>query len=236
MSQQTSRTLTLLELLQSRPFLSGPELASRLEIDVRTVRRYVTTLQDMGIPIEATTGRAGGYRLRPGFKLPPLMFTNEEVLALTLGLLLARKVGVEAITPAVEGVMAKLERTLPVPLRQRIRALHGTLLVGMAKPETPVERLIVQTISLAAQQSSQVRLHYRAEDTRETERLIDPSMMAIGTPLAIAIYAPVFAFFVWIEFCAWSCKKVHSLHHLIFTISNTSLSHLPKHQKCGMLK
>lgn len=164
----------MLELLQSKLFMSGPELASRLEIDVRTVRRYVTTLQDMGIPIEASTGRAGGYRLRPGFKLPPLMFTNDEVLALTIGLLLARKVGVEAIAPTIEGIMAKIERMLPASLRQRVQTIQETLVVGIAKPDMIVERLVVETISLAAQQGSHVWLHYRTEDGKETERIIDP--------------------------------------------------------------
>ena len=87
MYHPTSRVLTVLELLQSRPSISGPELSARLEMDVRTVRRYITHLQDIGIPIEATIGRNGGYRLRPGFKLPPLMFTEEEATAIMLGLL-----------------------------------------------------------------------------------------------------------------------------------------------------
>src|SRR5688500_11422033 len=71
----TTRVLTVLELLQSQQRISGPELAARLEVDVRTVRRYIAMLQDLGIPIEAEIGRYGGYMLRPGFKLPPLMFT-----------------------------------------------------------------------------------------------------------------------------------------------------------------
>ncbi len=87
MYHPTTRVLTVLELLQSRQQLSGAELASRLEVDRRTVRRYVTMLQDLGIPVEGERGRHGGYRLRPGFKLPPLMFTEDEALALTLGLL-----------------------------------------------------------------------------------------------------------------------------------------------------
>src|SRR5262249_43642702 len=90
MYQPTTRLLTILELLQARPQLSAAELARRLEVDGRTVRRYVTMLQDMGIPIQAVHGRYGGYRLRPGYKLPPLMFTAEEALAVALGLLAAR--------------------------------------------------------------------------------------------------------------------------------------------------
>src|SRR6266700_4528281 len=87
----TTRVLTVLELLQSHQRLSGPDIAERLEVNPRTVRRYITMLQDLGIPVEAERGRYGTYRLRPGFKLPPLMFTEEEALALTLGLLAARR-------------------------------------------------------------------------------------------------------------------------------------------------
>jgi predicted DNA-binding transcriptional regulator YafY len=82
-----TRVLTILEMLQARRRLSGPELAARLEVNTRTVRRYITMLQDLGFPIEAERGRHGYYRLRPGFQLPPLMFTEEEALGLTLGLL-----------------------------------------------------------------------------------------------------------------------------------------------------
>src|SRR5690606_10235818 len=111
-------------LLQARPHLSGTELAQRLEVDIRTVRRYITMLQDMGIPVEAEHGRYGGYRLRRGFKLPPLLFTEEEALAVTLGLLAARRLGLAATAPAVEGALAKIERVLPTEVGQRIGALQ----------------------------------------------------------------------------------------------------------------
>src|SRR5437764_9842270 len=106
----TTRVLTVLELLQSHHQLSGPELAARLEVDVRTVRRYITMLQDLGIPVEAGRGRYGSYRLRPGFKLPPMMFTDDEALALTLGLLAVRQMGLASAAPAVEGGLAKIAR------------------------------------------------------------------------------------------------------------------------------
>ena len=81
MYQPTTRLLTVLELLQARGSLTGPELAERLEVDRRSIRRYVTMLQDLGIPIEGRRGPAGGYRLRPGYKLPPLMFSDQEAVA-----------------------------------------------------------------------------------------------------------------------------------------------------------
>jgi len=86
-SYPTTRVLALLELLQTYGRVSGPELSRRLGVGERTVRRYMTLLADLGIPVEAGRGRVGGYRLRPGYKLPPLMFSEDEALALVLGLL-----------------------------------------------------------------------------------------------------------------------------------------------------
>src|SRR5260370_180810 len=87
----TARVLTVLELLQSHGRLTGAELARRLEVDIPTVPNYVETLADMAIPVEAERGRYGAYRLRPGYNLPPLIFAEDESLALTLSLLLARE-------------------------------------------------------------------------------------------------------------------------------------------------
>ena len=109
----TTRLLSMLELFQARGRVGGPELARRLEVGERTVRRYVAMLQEMGVPVEAERGRYGAYTLRPGFKLPPMMFTDEEALALALGLLSARRLGLSGAAPAVEGAQAKLERVMP---------------------------------------------------------------------------------------------------------------------------
>src|SRR5215469_7232266 len=123
MYHPTSRVLTVLELLQARPSLTGPELAARLEMDVRTVRRYITHLQDVGIPVEANTGRYGGYRLRPGFKLPPLMFTEEEAAAIMLGLLGTSWLEIGQSSIAVEGALAKVSRVLSLRARERLQAM-----------------------------------------------------------------------------------------------------------------
>src|SRR5579859_2287859 len=114
--------------------MGGPELAARLEVNLRTVRRYINMLQDLGIPIQAERGRHGGYRLRPGFKLPPLMFTEDEALALTLGLLTARRLGLAAAAPAVEGALAKVERVMPATLRDRVQAVQETLVFDLTPP------------------------------------------------------------------------------------------------------
>src|SRR3954447_4620476 len=129
----TTRVLTVLELLQARGRLSGPEIAERLEVDLRTVRRYVTMLQDLGIPVEAERGRHGGYRLRPGYRLPPLVFTDDEALALTLGLLSARRLGLMTTPATVESALAKLERVLPADVRARVAAVQQTLTIDKAR-------------------------------------------------------------------------------------------------------
>jgi len=170
-----TRVLTVLELLQSRQRISGPELATRLEVDTRTVRRYITMLQDLGVPVEAERGRYGSYRLRPGFKLPPLMFTDDEALALTLGLLAARKMGLTVAAPAVEGALAKVERVLPATLRQRVQAIQETLVFDFTPSSTVPNNEVVVTLCAAAQQGKRVWMRYRNWDaSEETERAVDP--------------------------------------------------------------
>lgn len=168
-----TRVLTILEMLQSRRRLSGPELASRLEVNIRTVRRYITMLQDLGFPIEAERGRHGFYQLRPGFKLPPLMFTEEEALALTLGLLAARRLGLTVTAPAVEGALAKIERVLPPILQERVRAVQNTLSLSFPPLRTSPSSEVLLTLCTAAQQEQRVYLRYRDWQGGESEREVD---------------------------------------------------------------
>jgi predicted DNA-binding transcriptional regulator YafY len=173
MYHPTTRVLTVLELLQAHGRMSGPDLAARLEVNTRTVRHYVTLLQDMGIPIEAERGRAGGYWLRPGFKLPPLMFTEDEALALTLGLVAVRRLGLAAAAPAVEGALAKVEQVMPATLRARIQAVQETLVFERSSLHAAPSSATVLTFSIAAQQRRRVQMRYRAWGDHETERELD---------------------------------------------------------------
>ena len=113
MYSPTTRVLTVLELLQTHGKLSGPELANRLGVDGRTLRRYIGKLEDLGIPVTAERGRYGSYSLIRGFKLPPMMFTEDEAMALSVGLLAARQLGLAEAALAVESAQAKLERVMP---------------------------------------------------------------------------------------------------------------------------
>jgi len=168
------RLLTLLELLQAYRRLSAKDIAQRLEVDVRTVRRYVAGLQEMGIPIEGERGAAGGYRLRPGFRLPPLMFSNEEALAVVLGLLAAQRLGLLSQGTAVQGAMAKLDRVLPDQLRGRVRAAQGTLALPEAMARGTADAALVLSLSAAAGDGQRAQLRYQAGDGRVTERRLDP--------------------------------------------------------------
>jgi predicted DNA-binding transcriptional regulator YafY len=173
MYHPTTRVLTVLELLQAHESISGPQLAARLEVNIRTVRHYITLLQDIGIPIETERGRQGGYRLRPGFKLPPLMFTEDEALALTLGLLAARRMGLAAAAPAVEGALAKVERVMPTTLRARMEAVQETLVFDVPPPYATPASATLLTFSVAAQRRRRIRMRYRAIGDIETERALD---------------------------------------------------------------
>jgi predicted DNA-binding transcriptional regulator YafY len=174
MYQPTTRVLTVLELLQSHRQLSGPDLAGRLEVDIRSVRRYIMMLQDLGIPVEAQRGRYGAYRLRPGYKLPPLMFNEEEALAVILGLAMARRLGLAESPLATEGALAKIERVLPVALRERVRAVQESLALALPGEAVSAASALVVAFSLAVQQSRCLWLRYRAWEDEETERVIDP--------------------------------------------------------------
>jgi predicted DNA-binding transcriptional regulator YafY len=174
MYHPTSRVLTVLELLQSRPSITGPELAARLEMDVRTVRRYITHLQDVGIPVEANIGRYGGYRLRPGFKLPPLMLNEEEATAIVLGLLASTWLGVEQSPVAVEGALAKVSRVLPLQARERLEAVASRLvLFSYDQPGRPNASLLIK-LSEAIGQQQRIAVEYRSYYDQVTQRKVEP--------------------------------------------------------------
>jgi len=174
MYHPTTRVLTVLELLQSHARMSGPELSRRLEVDVRTVRRYILMLQELGIPVEGGRGRYGAYRLRPGFKLPPLMFSEDEALALLLGLRTAHQLGLALAAPAVEGALAKVERVLPAQLRERLQAVLETLVIDVPADAIAPPSAVVVALSLAARRCQRVWLSYRAWAGERSEREFDP--------------------------------------------------------------
>lgn len=174
MYHPTSRVLTVLELLQSRPSISGPELAARLEMDVRTVRRYIMHLQDVGIPVEASIGRNGGYRLRPGFKLPPLMFTEEEATAIMLGLLGTSWLEIGQSTVAVEGALAKVSRVLPLHVRERLNSMSSHLFFSSPNQRTQPNVSLLINLSEAIGQQQRIAMDYLSHYGQVTHRKVEP--------------------------------------------------------------
>jgi predicted DNA-binding transcriptional regulator YafY len=168
-----SRLLTMLDLLQSRPRVSAAQLAERLEVEPRSVRRYVAMLQDIGIPVDAVRGRYGGYRLRPGFKLPPLMWTEEEALAVTLGLRAAQQLGLSETVPTVESALAKVERVLPPAVRTRVQAAQETVVLNLVTRAHAATSAYVMRLSTAAHQRTRVWMRYQARSGEESEREFD---------------------------------------------------------------
>ena len=173
MYRPTAKVLTVLELLQARR-MTGGELARRLEVDRRTVRRYVESLREMGIPVKAERGRHGAYYLGRGYKMPPLVFTDEEALGLSLGLLAVRGLGISGVAPAVEGALAKVERVMPEALRGRLRALEQTVTLSAVPPAAPPDAEAISALAGATGRSRRVRLRYRSVRREETLRAVDP--------------------------------------------------------------
>lgn len=172
MYSPTTRLLTVLELLQSNASITGIELAETLEVDVRSVRRYVTMLRDMGIPVESEKGRYGSYSLRPGFRLPPLMFTDSEILAVILGLMAVRRLGM-ATAGGSESASAKVERVLPDELRERVRAFQGVLTLDMPASQAVSDEVLAR-FSIGAYSRSRLWIEYLGgERSKATERAID---------------------------------------------------------------
>lgn len=169
----TTRVLTVLELLQARPGVSSAVIARQLEVDRRTVRRYIAMLQDLGIPVETTRGPHGGYRLRPGFKLPPLMLADDEALAITLSLIAAQRQGLSLDPLSTAGALAKIERVLPDALRERVQAVRDVVAFHAATAMPRPEGATLMLLSLAAQRGQQVLLRYQTGEA-ETERHVDP--------------------------------------------------------------
>lgn len=175
MYHPTTRLLTVLELLQSRGSISGVEIARRLEVDVRTVRRYMVMLQDMGIPVESERGRYGAYRLLPGFKLPPLMFNDSEILALLLSLRVAQQTALSGAPFAVESLLAKIERILPENLRQQMQDIQTTVSIEVdAAAGIAADPAIIAAVSAGIRQNRRLHLRHAAFKGEITERIIDP--------------------------------------------------------------
>lgn len=176
----TARVLQLLSLLQTRRTWSGPELISRLEVSERTLRRDVDRLRELGYPVHATTGPAGGYRLEAGADIPPLLLDDEEAVAIAIGLRTAAGGSVTGIEETSVRALAKLEQILPPRIRQRVNALQATI-VPMFRPWVTVDSATLATVAQASRDHERIRFAYRAYDGAETERNVEPHrLVSVG--------------------------------------------------------
>ncbi|MDA0183919.1 YafY family transcriptional regulator [Solirubrobacter phytolaccae] len=166
---KAGRVLELLEALQDRGTATGPELARRLGVDVRTVRRDIVALRDLGIPVEGERGRGGSYRLKPGFRVPPLMFTSGEAAAVALGLLAARRLGLEA-----DSALGKVRRVLPDRMRRGVESLDSVLGFTGEVEAAPPDGETLLALADAAARGRRVAVIYTDSAGVETARELSP--------------------------------------------------------------
>jgi predicted DNA-binding transcriptional regulator YafY len=179
MSDPTARVLQLLSLLQTYKFWPGGELAERLEVSGRTVRRDVERLRELGYPVDATPGVAGGYRLAAGAHMPPLLLDDDEAVAIAVGLRAAAGASVEGIEETSVRALAKLEQVLPDRLRRRVKAVHSNVVPlrwsSTGGPTVDAEALAV--LAQGCRDNEEVRFEYHARDGEETRRLVEPHQL-----------------------------------------------------------
>src|SRR5438445_11663972 len=180
MTQTSSRLLKLLSLLQARRDWPGNELAERLEVSGRTIRRDVERLRELGYPVESLTGPAGGYRLRAGSALPPLLLDDEEAIAIAVGLRTAARASVTGIEETAVRALVKLEQVLPAHLRRRVGALgSATFTLPMSGPTVDPQHLTA--IAAASRVSECLRFGYRRRDGTDSRREVEPhSLVNLG--------------------------------------------------------
>lgn len=180
MAETTSRTLDLLSLLQSHRHWSARELAERLEVSRRTLRRDIERLRELGYSIDATRGAVGGYRLEAGTGLPPLLLSDDEGVAIAIGLRSQATAGLQGAEHTTVSALAKIEQVLPATLRRRVEALqsHAT-----ASPEQgpPVAAELLGLLALCCRDSERIRFDYTDAAGRASARSAEPHRLV---PLA----------------------------------------------------
>jgi predicted DNA-binding transcriptional regulator YafY len=170
----SARLLGLLSLLQARPRWSAPELADRLGITTRTVRRDVVRLRDLGYPVHGGAGRDGGYELGAGGTLPPLLLTDDESVAVAVGLRAAASGAVAGYEQAAVAAMAKLEQVLPARLRERVLALNDAIVLVRPGSGPSTDPEVLLTVAQGCRRSERLRFGYQDGDGHITERRAEP--------------------------------------------------------------
>ena len=178
----SARLLRLLSLLQQRPSWTAAELAERLGVTERTVRRDVTRLRDLDYPVDAEAGPHGGYRLGRGGALPPLLLADDEAVAVAVGLRLAADGSVSGLDDATVSALAKLEQVLPARLAARVRAVHETTAELRGRDPDRVDAEALVALAQACRAGERLRLGYADRAGRATERRVDPHRLVRAGP------------------------------------------------------
>jgi predicted DNA-binding transcriptional regulator YafY len=174
-AETTGRVLQLLGLLQSRRVWSGDELAERLGVTTRSVRRDVERLRDLGYPVHASRGHGGGYQLGAGGSLPPLLLDPDEAVAVAVCLRLAAGGTVAGVGEAALRALTKLDQVLPARLRSQVSAVHdATVTLTREAPESPVEPDVLMTLARACRDREHVTAEYVDRAGRVTRRWLEP--------------------------------------------------------------
>jgi predicted DNA-binding transcriptional regulator YafY len=177
MLETSARLLRLLALFQTRRDWTGPELASRLGVTTRTIRNDVERLRSLGYPVSSAPGVAGGYRLGSGASLPPLLLSDEEAVAVAVGLRTAAAGSVSGIEETSVGALAKLEQVLPARLRHRVNALQTyTVPIGGSGPR--VDPSVLTAIAAACRDHERLRFDYIGHEGTEAVRTVEPHRLA----------------------------------------------------------
>ncbi len=174
MVQTSARLLALLSLLQVRREWTGQELADRLEVDPRTIRRDVEKLRSLGYPVEAARGVAGGYRLGAGGELPPLLLDDAEAVAVAVGLRTAASGSIAGIEETSVRALTKLEQVLPARLRRRVSAL-GDVTSAFTADGPRIDPDLLATLAGACRDRTRLSFSYVAKDERLTRRTVEPA-------------------------------------------------------------
>jgi predicted DNA-binding transcriptional regulator YafY len=192
MAVTSTRTLRLLSLLQSRRHWSGPELAGRLGVSARTLRRDVDRLRELGYPVDARRGAEGGYTLAPGAVLPPLVLDDDEAVALAVGLSAAAATSVTGIGDASLRALAKLVQVMPARLRRRVDAVRAMTVAGSWGTSVPaggVDPGVLTTVALACRDGERLEFGYTAADSRDTDRVVEPfRLVSLGRRWYLVAY------------------------------------------------
>ncbi|MGZ4692431.1 MAG: helix-turn-helix transcriptional regulator [Acidimicrobiales bacterium] len=174
MESPAARLLTLLSLLQARPSWTATELSERMGVTGRTVRRDITQLRELGYPVDAEPGPHGGYRLGAGAALPPLLLTDDEAVAVVVGLRVATGHNVAGFEEAAVAALAKLEQVMPSHLRHRVDAVRTSTLPVSGRSGPPVDATTIVLVAQACRGLERLRFDYVDSGGDATDRLVEP--------------------------------------------------------------